>query len=103
MAQLNSGYNYACVIPTLVIMASASYPFAGSGYYELTAGLTYKPVKWLNLRPNVRFDYANIPVFAQGNQHTRYYSPPTQSSHSNPRAFSLALSSSFQGKNALEA
>ena len=47
------------------------YPWQGSGYYELTAGLVYKPVKWMNLRPNVRFDYANSPQFAGGNQHTQ--------------------------------
>lgn len=61
-----TGYNYACNATSM-----AAYPTAGSGYYELTAGLTYKPVKWLNLRPNVRFDYANTPVFAGGNQHTQ--------------------------------
>ncbi|MDD4915685.1 MAG: porin [Methylococcales bacterium] len=59
-------YNYACNTS-----AYSAYPYAGSGYYELTAGLTYKPVKWLNLRPNVRFDYANIPVFAGGTEHTQ--------------------------------
>jgi hypothetical protein len=59
-------YNSACNTS-----AMAAYPIAGSGYYELTAGLTYKPVKWLNLRPNVRFDYANTPVFAGGTEHTQ--------------------------------
>ncbi len=59
-------YNSACSVA-----AMANYPIAGSGYYELTAGLTYKPVKWLNLRPNVRFDYANTPVFAGGTEHTQ--------------------------------
>jgi hypothetical protein len=40
--------------------------FAGSGfacsaasYYAVTAGVTWKPLKWLNLRPNVRYDWAD--------------------------------------------
>lgn len=60
-----TAYNYACGNDY------ANYLWAGSGYYELTAGLTYKPVKWLNLRPNVRFDYANVAAFAGGYQHTQ--------------------------------
>jgi hypothetical protein len=68
-----AGYNYAC---NATAYGNYQLPTAGgfsqgSGYYELTAGLTYKPVKWLNLRPNVRFDYANVPAFAGGYQHTQ--------------------------------
>ncbi|QWF72584.1 porin [Methylomonas paludis] len=61
-----TNYNYACNSS-----AFGAYPFAGSGYYELTAGLVYKPIKWLNLRPNVRFDYANAAQFAGGKEHTQ--------------------------------
>jgi hypothetical protein len=32
---------------------------SGSSYYAVTAGLTYKPTTWLNLRPNVRYDWAD--------------------------------------------
>lgn len=38
-------------------------PFAPTGtaiaasYYEVTAGITWKPRKWLSLRPNVRYDW----------------------------------------------
>lgn len=31
----------------------------GSSYYAVTAGVTYKPTTWLNLRPNVRYDWAD--------------------------------------------
>ncbi len=31
----------------------------GSSYYAVTAGVTYKPMTWLNLRPNVRYDWAD--------------------------------------------
>ncbi len=31
---------------------------AGSDYYAITAGLNWKPTKWLNLRPNIRYDWA---------------------------------------------
>ncbi len=44
-----------------------AYNFAGTAaancipatYYSVTAGLNWKPVKWLNVRPNVRYDYAS--------------------------------------------
>ncbi|WP_347989215.1 porin [Methylomonas sp. AM2-LC] len=68
-----SPYNYACNSTAFVAydLPSAGGYSQGSGYYELTAGMTYKPIKWLNLRPNVRFDYANTPAFAGGFQHTQ--------------------------------
>ena len=59
-------YNSACNP-----QAFGQYPFMGASYYELTAGLTYKPVKWLNFRPNVRFDYSTDKAFAQGNERTQ--------------------------------
>ncbi|HYE36914.1 porin [Methylocaldum sp.] len=31
----------------------------GSSYYEVTAGLNWKPVKWLAIRPEVRYDWAD--------------------------------------------
>ncbi|MEN9757870.1 MAG: hypothetical protein RL755_2057, partial [Pseudomonadota bacterium] len=31
----------------------------GASYYAMTAGLNWKPVTWLNLRPNVRYDWAD--------------------------------------------
>ncbi|CAL1241473.1 porin [Candidatus Methylocalor cossyra] len=36
-----------------------SYPFAGSSYYEITAGLVYKPIKWIMIRPNLRYDWTD--------------------------------------------
>jgi len=30
----------------------------GANYYELTAGLNYKPLKWVILRPNARYDFS---------------------------------------------
>lgn len=30
-----------------------------TSYYAITAGLSYKPAKWLNLRPNVRYDFTD--------------------------------------------
>ncbi len=46
---------------------NAAFLSQGSGYYSLTAGLTYKPAKWLNLRPNVRWDHSDqIRAFAGG-------------------------------------
>jgi len=36
---------------------------AGS-YYAITAGVNWKPVKWLNVRPNVRYDWVDASTFA---------------------------------------
>jgi hypothetical protein len=30
-----------------------------SSFYEFTAGVNWKPTKWLNLRPNIRYDWAD--------------------------------------------
>ncbi len=38
---------------------------AGS-YYAVTAGVNWKPVKWLNVRPNVRYDWVDASAFAGG-------------------------------------
>lgn len=35
-----------------------SNPGLGSDYYAITAGLNWKPLKWLNIRPNIRYDWA---------------------------------------------
>lgn len=43
-----------------------AYPFAASNYYALTAGVNYKPAKWLILRSNLRYDYADIRAFDAG-------------------------------------
>ncbi|MDD1649068.1 MAG: porin [Methylococcaceae bacterium] len=52
------GVPYACNINNL-----NSYPWAGANYYALTAGLNYKPVKWINLRPNFRYDWSSQETF----------------------------------------
>ncbi len=43
-----------------------SNPTPGTNYYALTAGLNYKPAKWLSLRPNMRLDYSDQKVFGVG-------------------------------------
>ncbi len=42
-----TGYSYA---------GNQGYTGNAANYYELTAGVNWKPVAWLNLRPNVRYD-----------------------------------------------
>lgn len=32
---------------------------SAASYYAVTAGVNYKPLKWLNVRPNVRYDWAD--------------------------------------------
>ncbi len=46
-----------------------AYPFAPSNYYAMTVGVNYKPAKWLMLRSNLRYDYADIKAFDAGQQH----------------------------------
>jgi len=60
-------YNGSCNQSNYV----SNYQLSGSGYYELTAGFNYKPLKYLILRPNVRFDYSNAAYFAGGTEHTQ--------------------------------
>jgi hypothetical protein len=53
--------------PDNVPVSSASSVLCGNGtgfgtpasYYAITAGVNYKPLKWLTLRPNVRYDWAD--------------------------------------------
>ncbi|TAN53821.1 MAG: porin [Methylococcaceae bacterium] len=52
-----AGDSYAC--GGAINPVGAAYPYDGSSYYAITAGLSYKPLKWLNLRPNVRYDWSD--------------------------------------------
>jgi len=38
-------------------------------YYEVTLGIDYHPVKWLQFRPEIRYDWANNPNFGRNNNH----------------------------------
>jgi len=43
-----------------------AFPGANN-YYAVTAGLNWKPMKWLTVRPNVRYDWTdNAPAFDNG-------------------------------------
>ncbi|WP_231890209.1 porin [Methylomonas methanica] len=64
----NVGNNFACSTNY-----GASYVQEGSGYYAVTAGLSYKPAKWLNLRPNLRYDFTdNAKAFDNGTRHNQF-------------------------------
>ena len=48
------------------------FPGANS-YYEMTAGLNWKPVTWVSVRPNVRYDWNDGPAaFNNGDASTGY-------------------------------
>lgn len=48
------------------------FPGANS-YYEVTAGLNWKPLKWVSVRPNVRYDWADkADAFNNGGGDTGY-------------------------------
>ncbi len=65
-ASANQGGNFAC--PT----DYAAYPLAGSNYFAITAGMSYKPAKWLNLRPNIRYDFTDdAKAFSNGTRQSQ--------------------------------
>jgi outer membrane receptor protein involved in Fe transport len=44
---------------------------SAASYYAVTAGVTWKPLDWLRLRPNVRYDWADgARPFGDGNAFT---------------------------------
>jgi Putative beta-barrel porin-2, OmpL-like. bbp2 len=38
-------------------------------YYEMTFGFNYHPKKWLEVRPEIRYDHATNPAFGSGENH----------------------------------
>ena len=49
--------------------ARTTCPGVAGTYYEVTAGVTWKPKTWLSLRPNVRYDWAEgVDPFDAGNK-----------------------------------
>jgi hypothetical protein len=42
----------------------------GASYYGITAGMNWKPMKWLNIRPNVRYDWVDG-ILADGSSRYR--------------------------------
>jgi len=40
---------------------------APASYYAFTVGMNYKPLKWITLRPNVRYDWVDGHVVGPGN------------------------------------
>lgn len=59
------GSSYAC--PNWNATPNTTYPFQGSNYFEVTFGFVYKPVKWVSVRPNLRYDWSdNINIFNSG-------------------------------------
>jgi len=64
----NQGSNFACGNNYL-----ANYTQEGSGYYAFTAGMSYKPAKWLNLRPNARYDITDqAKAFSNGTRQSQF-------------------------------
>lgn len=67
-ASANQGDNFACGGDYF-----ANYTQQGSNYYAITAGLSYKPAKWLNLRPNLRYDFTDdARAFSNGTRQSQF-------------------------------
>jgi hypothetical protein len=41
----------------------------GASYYGITAGMNWKPKKWLNIRPNVRYDWVDGTLVGSGDHY----------------------------------
>ncbi|MFN5744512.1 MAG: porin [Methylococcaceae bacterium] len=52
------GSTYACGPSYAAYVPNGGYS-EGADYYGLTAGVNYKPLKWVMLRPNVRYDWSS--------------------------------------------
>lgn len=65
---LSSNLDGAGVLRSFACPNFPAYPLGGSSYYAVTAGLVYKPIPWISIRPNVRYDWSdNLKVFNSGN------------------------------------
>lgn len=53
----HSAQQYAC--PN----NGATYQLPGANYYALTTGLNFKPLHWIMIRPNVRYDFSTADAF----------------------------------------
>ena len=53
----HSAQQYAC--PN----NGATYQLPGANYYALTTGLNFKPLHWIMIRPNVRYDFSTTDAF----------------------------------------
>ena len=51
-----NGLPYACGSSYLT-----DYSSRPANYFEVTAGLTYRPIPWILLRPNIRYDWSDNP------------------------------------------
>jgi hypothetical protein len=67
----NVGANFACG-SDYATNYSQNGGQQGSSYYAITAGMSYKPAKWLNLRPNVRYDFTDdAKAFSNGTRQSQ--------------------------------
>jgi hypothetical protein len=60
----NTGYTYAGGISNF--NPAVSNTCNAASYYAITGGLNWKPVAWLNVRPNVRYDWVDGTVAGGG-------------------------------------
>ena len=49
-----------------IATSNAASTCNAASYYAITAGMNWKPIKWLNVRPNVRYDWVDGQVAAGG-------------------------------------
>jgi hypothetical protein len=50
------------------------FGFPHTNYYEVTVGLNYHPTKWMEFRPEIRWDYATNPRFGENYNHQQQLS-----------------------------
>jgi Putative beta-barrel porin-2, OmpL-like. bbp2 len=55
--------SFACSAQNMQAYGATMFNGLGASYYEITGGLNYKPLKWVTVRPNARYDFATINAF----------------------------------------
>lgn len=59
---VNSQYSYACNSQMMT-----KYQNSGASFYALTAGILYRPLSWVTVRPNARYDFSTANMFMNAN------------------------------------
>jgi Putative beta-barrel porin-2, OmpL-like. bbp2 len=54
----SSQYSFACSSVDM-----NAYRNMGASFYALTAGLLYRPLRWITIRPNARYDFATAKMY----------------------------------------
>jgi len=87
-----SGNSYAAGQPGIAANCNSGN---GASYYAFTAGLTWKPVSWLRVRPNVRYDWVDGTNASAPGQYRPFGNPPGGNGKQDQFLFSTDMTVNF--------